>query len=145
MTPNANLTGAKFEDKCVAMIAEHRLLVDDKVRVKWAPRRYYKPDLVTEHEVFEFKYQQVGGSVKNKLTQALFELRLMGSILQKNPILVYDGEVLEDFILNDPAFNAATDCCPNVLIIPFQQLHDIISSSTNCNHRNPQGYLEHAA
>lgn len=145
MTPNANLTGKNFETMCVDVIKRYRNTIEEQTKVNWSPRNYYKPDLVTESEVIEFKYQQVGGSVKNKLTQAIFELEYIAKKLNKSPVLVYEGKVLHHFIHNDPAFLVALECCPNVTLISFNSLDDYFSPSIDCNNWQQDRLLEYAA
>ena len=117
----ATKTGKQFEIVCRSLLTNPEL----KVRVYYNHTNYYKPDAVTDTMVLEFKYQQVGGSAKNKLTQALFELDYMGDILQKTPILVYEGEILEHFTQNDPGFLRARRACPDVLVINRETLQTI--------------------
>lgn len=117
----AAATGKQFEIECRALLTNPQL----KERVYYSENNYYKPDAVTETMVLEFKFQRVGGSAKNKLTQALFELDYMGDVLSKTPVLVYKGEILEQFTQNDPAFLRARRCCPDVLILNSETFETI--------------------
>ena len=67
----ANSTGKAFELKCIELIKQHRSFVNTSARIHWSNTNFYRPDAITETELFEFKYQQVAGSVRNKLTQAV--------------------------------------------------------------------------
>lgn len=142
VTPNS--TGKAFEQKCLSLVKQHRVYVTSKVKVPWSTANWYAPDALTETEVLEFKYQQVGGSVKNKLTQALFELDYMAKTLELKPVLVYDGEVLESFVANDPAFLKAASFCTNVQVLSYQQFYDYLTASSNINDREQNRLLEYA-
>lgn len=139
-TPNK--TGSDFEQRCTSVVQEYRNHCT-RERVYWAERNWYTPDLVTEKELFEFKYQQVGGSVKNKLTQALYELEYMSQRLGKPAVLVYEGDVLVDFINRDPAFNAARLQCPTINLLPFSELNDYLSESVDSLNGKQEGYVEY--
>lgn len=141
-TPNS--TGKAFEQKCLSLVKQHRAYVTNKVKVPWSPANWYEPDALTETEVFEFKYQQVGGSVKNKLTQAMFELNYMAEVLELQPVLVYDGTVLEHFVANDPAFLKARSFCTNIQVFSYQQFHGYLTASSNINDWEQNRLLEYA-
>jgi len=138
-----NFTGTSFERKCCALLVKHRAYVKTNLKVYWSPTNWYEPDAVTEKELFEFKYQQVNGSVKNKLTQAIFEAQYMGEALELRSALVYEGEVLEHFVHNDPAFLKAHSLCPNVQLLSYLDFHDYITSGSDINNWNKNRLLEH--
>ena len=140
----ANSTGKAFETKCITLLQEHRDYVNTKARINWSDRRYYRPDAVTDSELFEFKYQQVSGSAVNKLTQAILELQWMFNHTNQQPILVYEGDILDHFIHNDPAFQLALVAAPNVKLLHFNEFYDYISSSVNITDRQQNRLLEHA-
>lgn len=139
----ANSTGKQFEQRCLSILEEHRDYVSTKVAVRVSENKKYRPDAVTETELFEFKYQQVSGSVVNKLTQAVIELQLMSERSELKTYLVYDGKELQRFIEHDPAFSRALSICPAVTLFTFEQFYEHVASSTDCNDREQEGYVEH--
>jgi len=141
----ANSTGKQFEHRCVSLLENNRDYVNTKVNVKISDKKRYKPDAVTDTELFEFKYQQVSGSVVNKLTQAVIELQLMSEMTELKSYLVYNGKELARFVEYDPAFNKAMSICPDVTLFTFEQFHDHITSSSDCINRQQEGYMEHTA
>ena len=141
----ANSTGKQFEQRCISILEEHRDFVQAQVNVRFSQHKRYKPDAVTDTELFEFKYQQVSGSVVNKLTQAIIELQLMSERTELKPYLVYDGKELQRFVEHDPAFSRALSICPDVTLLTFEQFNDYLTSSTDCNNRQQERHMEHAA
>ena len=140
-TPNK--TGLAFEQRCISILKEHRDCVQAQATVRVSKNKSYKPDAVTDTELFEFKYQQVEGSVASKLTQAIIALQLMFEKTELKPYLVYDGKKLQRFIEHDPAFIRALTICPAVTLFTFEQFYDYVTASTDCNDREQEGYVEH--
>ncbi len=141
----ANSTGKAFELKCLELIKQHRLFVNTKARIHWSDRNFYRPDAVTETELFEFKYQQVTGSVRNKLTQAVLELQWMSEETKQPAVLVYEGEEIKSFIDKDPAFQMSLSIAPSVTLLPFDSLYDFLTQSTNFTDRQQDRLLEYSA
>lgn len=139
----ANSTGKAFESKCIALLQEHRDFVNTKARVHWSDVNFYRPDAVTDTELFEFKYQQVTGSARNKLTQAILELQWMAERTQQDAILVYEGDELVSFVNNDPAFQLARQQTHFVNVFTFNEFYDYLTSSSNITDRQQDGLLEH--
>ena len=140
----ANSTGQAFELKCTSLLKEHRSYVNTKARINWSKRNFYRPDAVTETELFEFKYQQVAGSVRNKLTQAIIELQYMSNKTGQDAILVYEGEEIESFIDNDPAFQMALSITPSVQLIHYNDFYDYLTTSVDSNNRDSDRLLEYS-
>ena len=140
----ANSTGKAFELKCIELIKQYRSIVNTKARIHWSDRNYYRPDAVTETELFEFKYQQVNGSVRNKLTQAVLELQFMSEKTKQDSVLVYEGKEIESFIDKDPAFQMSLSITPLVTLLPFDSLYDFLTQSSNFPDRQQNRLLEYA-
>ena len=103
----------------------------EEIRIKYAVmrHRYYKPDLIINNStVVELKCQHVGGSAKNKLSQAIAELSYIASERGYTPILVYTGKQLTDFVKVDPAFNKIRSIFHHVLVMDADQFIDYIKS-----------------
>ena len=141
-TPNE--TGKQFEKRCYDLLTTANLDYLVKERVRYNERYWYEPDAITYKYVFEFKYQQVVGSAKNKLTQALFELDWLANKLAKIPILVYEGEHLTSFVENDPAFLKAHSYLSHINVLDFKTFDELISKSTDFNNRKQNRLLEYA-
>ena len=139
-TPNK--TGSEFEKRCTSLVQKYRTNCSS-LRVYWSERNWYKPDLVTELELFEFKYQQSDGSTKDKLIQALYRLEYISLRLGLPAVLVYEGDLLVDYINRDPAFNAARNQCHTIKLIPFSELNDYLSQSVDRNNGQQERYMEH--
>jgi hypothetical protein len=136
-------TGTRFENRCYDLLKTHGCSYE-KRRVYHTPQKWYEPDAITDKYVFEFKYQQVGGSVNKKLTQALFELDWLSTELNLTPALVYEGTYLTKFIESDTAFLNAKKLLPNIQLLDFPSFNDLISTSTNINNREQNRLLEYA-
>jgi len=136
-------TGARFEKRCYDLLKTHGCSYENR-RVYHTVRQWYEPDAITDKYVFEFKYQQVGGSVTKKLTQALFELDWLSTELNLTPALVYEGDHLTKFIESDTAFLNAKKLLPNIQLLDFPSFNDLISTSTNLNNREQNRLLEYA-
>ena len=141
-TPNE--TGSQFEKHCYDLLTTANLDYRVKEMVRYSERYWYVPDAITNEYVFEFKYQQVGGSAKNKLTQALFELDWLANKLNKIPVLVYEGDRLTSFVKNDPAFLKALTFLPHIQVLNFEAFNDLISTSVDINNREQNRLLEYA-
>jgi hypothetical protein len=141
-TPNE--TGTQFEKRCYALLTTFNFNYRVKERVRHSEHYWYEPDAITDEYVFEFKYQQVGGSAKNKLTQALFELDWLANKLSKIPVLVYEGDRLTSFVKNDPAFRKALSFVPHVQVLNSKAFNDLISTSADLNNREQNRLLEYA-
>ena len=140
-TPNA--TGAEFEERCCELLSTYGISYEKHRRIMNG-NTWYTPDALTKSYVIESKYQQVGGSVVKKLTQALFELDWLANKLAKIPILVYEGEHLTSFVENDPAFLKAHSYLSHINVLDFKTFDELISKSTDFNNRKQNRLLEYA-
>ena len=136
-------TGTIFENRCYDLLKTHGCSYE-KRRIYHTPSQWYEPDAITDKYVFEFKYQQVAGSVNKKLTQALFELDWLSTKLNLTPALVYEGDQLTKFIEFDTAFLNAKKLLPNIQLLDFPSFNDLISTSTDLNNRKQNRLLEYA-
>ena len=142
-----NITGREFELKCRDILREYYV----EINPLWPYYRHfevsvppYRVDAVDQYNVYEFKYQQTPGSVQNKLVHSLFMLEYCAKKLDKNPVLIYGGDILEDFISKDPAFRKASTICSNVQILPYRTFHAFLTSGININDGKEDRLLEHA-
>jgi len=143
-----NITGREFELKCREVLTTYHRERDD---VLWYHSKHfevkippYRVDAIDHHNVYEFKYQQTPGSVQNKLVHSLFMLEYCAEKLNKNPVLIYGGDILKDFISKDPAFCKASIICSNVQILPYRIFHALLTSGININNWEEDRLLEHA-
>jgi hypothetical protein len=140
----ANSTGKAFELKCIELIKQHRSFVNTSARIHWSNTNFYRPDAITETELFEFKYQQVAGSVRNKLTQAVLELQWMSENTNQQAVLVYEGKEIESFINKDPAFKMSLNIAPSVKLLHIHSLYDYLTASVDSNNRDSDRLLEYS-
>ena len=121
--------GKDFESKVKSILDEEGYSYVSHNKVHYLPNRYYKPDLIINNSiVVELKCQHVGGSAKNKLSQALVELAWIAKERGYNPILVYTGKQLTDFVEMDPAFNMIRHVYDSVAIMNAEDFIDYIKS-----------------
>ena len=121
--------GKDFESKVKSILDDEGYSYVSHNKVHYLPNRYYKPDLIINNStVVELKCQHVGGSAKNKLSQAIAELSYIASERGYTPILVYTGKQLTDFVKVDPAFNKIRSIFHHVLVMDADQFIDYIKS-----------------
>ena len=121
--------GKDFESKVTSILDDEGYSYVSHNKVHYLPNRYYKPDLVINNSiVVELKCQHVGGSAKNKLSQAIAELSFIAAERGYKPILVYTGKQLTDFVNVDPAFNTVRSLYHHVSVMSAEQFIDYIKS-----------------
>ena len=121
--------GKDFESKVKSILDDEGYSYVSHNKVHYLPNRYYKPDLVINNStVVELKCQHVGGSAKNKLSQAIAELSFIAAERGYTPILVYTGKQLTDFVHDDPAFKKIRSMFSHVLVMNDEQFIDYIKS-----------------
>ena len=121
--------GKDFESKVTSILDDEGYSYVSHNKVHYLPNRYYTPDLVINNStVVELKCQHVGGSAKNKLSQAIAELSFIAAERGYKPILVYTGKQLTDFVNIDPAFNTVRSLYHHVSVMSAEQFIDYIKS-----------------
>ena len=122
--------GKDFESKIKELLNYWGYSYISNKKVHYLSNRYYKPDLIINGTYcVELKCQHVGGSAKNKLSQALVELAWIAGQMGYNPILVYTGKQLTDFVKYDPAFNMVRRQYDDVVeVMNAEDLIDLIKS-----------------
>ena len=132
--------GKDFESKVTSILDEEGYSYVSHRKVNYLPNRYYKPDLIIDASiVVELKCQHVGGSAKNKLSQAVAELSFIAAERGYTPILVYTGKQLTDFVNVDPAFKKIRSMFSHVLVMDADQFIDYIKSG-NLETTNAYGF-----
>ena len=121
--------GKDFESKVKQLLDDEGYSYIPNKKVYYLPNRYYRPDLIiNDSYCVELKCQHVGGSAKNKLSQAVAELSFISAERGYIPILVYTGKQLTDFVKVDPAFNKIRSIFHHVLVMDADQFIDYIKS-----------------
>ena len=121
--------GKDFESKVKQLLDDEGYSYIPNKKVYYLPNRYYRPDLIiNDSYCVELKCQHVGGSAKNKLSQAVAELSFIAAERGYNPILVYTGKQLTDFVKVDPAFKKIRSMFSYVLVLDADQFIDYIKS-----------------
>ena len=121
--------GKDFESKVKQLLDDEGYSYIPNKKVHYLPNRYYRPDLIiNDSYCVELKCQHVGGSAKNKLSQALGELAWIAGERGYNPILVYTGKQLTDFVEKDPAFNMIRHVYDFVAVMNAEDFIDYIKS-----------------
>ena len=125
---NAVANGIKGEAKVAELLINNGINFTPQKRVYYYSKRYYIADFITDDMVIEVKDQSVDGSCQDKLLAEFAKLLVKTSGTNKQAILVYDGDILTNYVQTSPAFEIMESRVPEVLVMSLQQFELHVSN-----------------